>query len=123
MEKVMLVAAIKKLDDKVLAKEVYLQQVEMDWPGLAAEVVDICKIVGLQNICEVNIGKLEIKEAIFFDHQKELKLEMKKYVKLENIMSEDLRKPQPYIHRKSLEFCRMTFRLRTHQFVCWANIP
>ena len=120
----MLVFALKELDKNALAREVFDEQMEMGWPGLGLEAEEICRTIGIPNICTENVGKAEVKEAIMYHHMKEMKEEIKNknYQKICNLVNEDLRKGQPYMKEKSLEFCRMAFRLRTHQFNCRGNL-
>ena len=122
-EKLFLVNAIKLLEDDMLAKEVYKQQLEMSWPGLTREARDICKTLGLPDICSEEVTKSEIQEAVFYDHYKELKKEVASYEKLQDIKNDDFRTAQDYMKNNCLEYCRMAFRLRTRQFVCRANMP
>ena len=123
-EKLMLVFALKELDKNALAREVFDEQMEMGWPGLGLEAEEICRTIGIPNICTEDVGKAEVKEAIMYHHMKEMKEEIKNknYQKICNLVNEDLRKGQPYMKEKSLEFCRMAFRLRTHQFNCRGNL-
>ena len=122
-EKLLLLASIKSQVDKVLAKEILVQQLEMDWPGLGKEVAAICKEVGLPNLCVEESDKKSIHEAIFYHHQRDLKNEMKRFDKLEEIRNGDFRGMQPYMKHYSMEFSRMAFRLRTRQFKCRVNMP
>ena len=64
-----------------------------------------------------------IKEAILFHHLKDLKREMKRLEKLDDISKGDFRKTQSFMKEFSLEFCRMGFRLRTKQFICRVYMP
>ena len=52
-EKIMLISHVKQLNEKSLAKQVYSQQVENDWPGLASEANIICNRL---NISDINKG-------------------------------------------------------------------
>ena len=99
------------------------QQLDMNWPGLGQEVEAICKEIGLPNLCLEEVDSKEIKEAIFYNHMKELKKEMKRYGKLDDVSSGDFRSIQQYMKSYSLEFCRMAFRLRTKQLRCRVNMP
>ena len=121
--KLLLLTAIKEQEDDVLARQILEQQLGMKWPGLSQEVAAICQEVGLPNICQEPVDKKKMNEAIFFNHLKELKIEMKKYQKLDNIINEDFRYTQPYMKQLCLEQCRMGFRLRTNQFRCRVNMP
>ena len=61
-QKLLLVKAIRQLEDNVLAKEVFNQQLEMGWPGLAREATKICQEIGLQDICRKDISKKNIQD-------------------------------------------------------------
>ena len=121
--KLMLVASIKEQREEVLAKQMLEQQLEWDWPGLGKEVTDICREVGLPDLCQEEVDKKEIQDAIFFHHLKDLNEEMKKFSKLEDISNGDFRNIQSYMKHHSMEFSRMAFRLRTKMFRCRANMP
>ena len=81
----------------------------------------ISKEIGLPNVCMTNVNLDDIKEAIRINHHDDLKRSLQG--QLAHLKNEDLRKIQPYMENKYLEFCRMAFRLRTHQFICRKNIP
>ena len=70
-------------------QRVFEEQVAMGWPGLAREVTDVCKVVGLEDISRKSVTKEEVDEAIFFVNQKELKEDMSKYEKLKDIKNEE----------------------------------
>ena len=111
-EKLRLVKRIQS-QERSLAKAIYEEQVAMGWPGLAREVTDVCKVVGLEDMSRRSVSKEEVDEAIFFANQKELKEEMNKYEKLKDIKNEDFRKEQKYMEEKGIERGRMAFRVRT----------
>ena len=121
--KLMLVTSLKQQKEEVLAKQMLEQQLEMDWPGLGREVAAICNELGLPNVCLEEVDTRQIKEAILYNHLKELKKEIKRFEKLDDISNDDFRQTQSYMKHHSLEFCRMAFRLRTKQFRCRANMP
>ena len=116
-QKLLLVKAIRQLEDNVLAKEVFDQQLEMGWPGLNKEATEICESIGLPDVCRKDVSKQAIQEAVFYDHYKELKQEVASF------KNDDFRTAQPYMKQNCLEFCRMAFRLRTRQFICRTNMP
>ena len=99
--KLLLAAAIMEQEGDVLAREIMEQQLEMGWPGLGQEVAAICQEVGLPNVCKEQVSKEAIKEEIFYNHQKELKAEMKKFKKLDNVSDGDFRRVQPYMKQFS----------------------
>ena len=80
----------------------------------------ICGELGLPNLCLEEVDARQIKEAIKYNHMKELKKEIKRFEKLDDISNDDFRNTQSYMKYHSLEFCRS---LRTKQFRCRANMP
>ena len=96
-----------------LARQVYEEQVKHSWPGLAKEVKDICYEVKIPDVNHNRVTKEEIKEAIFWNHYKNMKVELGKFSKLENIKNEDFRSEQNYLKGKSVDNIRREFRLRT----------
>ena len=111
-QKLMLAKKISK-EKESLAGAIYAEQVEMGWPGLAKEVENICKEVGLRNLNEGEVTKREIEEAIFYSNYKEMKGELEKYDKLAAIKDEDFTKEQEYMHEKAIEKARIAYRIRT----------
>ena len=83
----------------------------MGWPGLWAEVKDICKEVGIEDVNEVFVSSVEIKKAIFDHHLKFMKENMSK--KLSDIQFDDFSVEQPYMNEKSVEVGRMAFKIRS----------
>ena len=94
-----------------LANKVYTEQVKMGWSGLAKEVAEIGKKIGIKDT-ELSM-KEEVEEAVFNHNYKEMKEEICKYDKLKDIKDEDLREGQEYMKEKSLDKSRMAFRIRT----------
>ena len=92
---------------------VYHQQLERSWPGLSKEVEDICNTIGIANINEKEVTKEELEDAIFFHNYREMKEDINKYKKLEDVKHEDMRELPEYMMEKSLETSRMAFRVRT----------
>ena len=88
MQKLLLARSILR-KEKSLANEVYQQQMMRSWPGLSKEVEDICKIVGVANINKEEVTKEELKEAVFFHNYKEMKDDINKCEKLEDVKHED----------------------------------
>ena len=121
--KVLLVVAIWEQEEDCLAREVLEEQVRMDWPGLAREVQDICKEIGVPDVTDTRnrVDKDTIKEAITINHLKCVKEDMSGK-KLVIMKQSDMRKRRPYT-KLSVEECRMAFRLEVFQFDCRANMP
>ena len=57
----------------------------MGWPGLWQEVKDICEEIGIIDVNEEPVSKVEIKKAIFDHHMKDMRKQMEKSSKLKNI--------------------------------------
>ena len=111
--KCILLKQIQELEDTALARRVSQEAYEKGWPGLQQEVEDICKDIGIPNINKFNIPRSQIKEAIFFSHYKDMREEIGRSSKLEDIKNEDFRNIQPYFKDKSIENTRLAFRIRT----------
>ena len=113
LEKIQLVNRIYRKDSDCLARRVYEEQLQNSWPGLAMEVTQICQIIGIPDVNRNVVSKQKIKEAVFYNHYKDLKEGMNKYTKLEAIKHQNFTEMQPYLKDKSIDKCRTKFRLRT----------
>ena len=113
-EKLLLLTRIKSHDTDTLCRQVYEEGRANGWPGLGREVTQICEELGIPDINDVSLTKLELKRAIFGHHYKDLKKELDKSSKLNSIKHEDFRKVQAYFGDKSVEKSRMAFRIRCH---------
>ena len=49
-EKIKMVLAIRKMDKTFLARQIYEEQVRLQWPGLAREVEVICSTIGIPDV-------------------------------------------------------------------------
>ena len=74
-----------------LAKKIYNEQKEKGWPCLAKEVSEICQKVGLEDLNEHEVSKEKVNGEIFYHHYKEMKEDIFKMKKLEDIKNEDFR--------------------------------
>ena len=101
---------IQQLENTALAKRVCKEAEERGWPGLHSEVKEICLQIGIQDINKCS--KTNIKEAIYFSHYKDMKEELGRSSKMEDVKNEDFRKIQPYFLDKSIENTRMAFKIR-----------
>ena len=108
----MLVTRIRK-QERSLAKAIHEEQVEMGWPGLAKEVKEICKMLGVKDANKEMLEKEELEDAVFCHEYKEMKEEMSKCEKLKDVRNEDFRKEQEYMEEKGMGNARMAFRIRT----------
>ena len=55
--KLIFVNTLKNIQDGTLAKEIFDEQVNRGWPGLAKEATKICQDLELPNIIKERIGK------------------------------------------------------------------
>ena len=122
-KKIFLVAAIWQQDDDCLARQVLEEQVRQGWPGLAREVKEICRQVGLPDATDQKtvLDKEAIKIAIKVHHLQTLKENMTGQ-KIQVMKQTDMRQRQPYTKLR-VDKCRMAFRLEVYQFDCRANMP
>ena len=114
-EKVCLVTSImfRHTEEENYAREVLQEQLRQGWQGLAQEVVDICKKIGLPNACLVYVHRREVSEAILLSHLKVLKEEYN-MKKLKHLQHTDIRYRQSYMKMSSLEYARIEFKYRTN---------
>ena len=94
-----------------LAEAVYKEQLRMSFKGLSTEVEDICENIGIKNINE-RLNKENVEGAIFYHNYLEMKLDINKYDKLEDVKNEDFWNVPEYMNIKSLDKVRMAFRIR-----------
>ena len=111
-EKLLLIHSIKKTKDSCLANQILEEQIALGFPGPAEEATEICRIVGLPDICTEEVGIRDIKSGIHNHHLKMLEKEMQSLKKCNMLISTDLKKPQPYLTNSCLEETRMSFRLQ-----------
>ena len=70
---------------------------KMGYTGLSTEVKDICEMLRIKNINEQLESKDSIEDAIFYHNYLEMKLEINKYDKLEDVKNEDFREVPEYM--------------------------
>ena len=121
-EKLILVQAIRLQEEGGLAKELFQEQVNRGWPGLAQEATLICETIGLKNVCTESVDKKEIKEAIILHHMVRMKEEMGGE-KLKELRMMDLRKPQAWLSTLCMAEARMAARLQLSMLRCPGSMP
>ena len=60
-EKCLLLLRIKQLEDNALAKQIYKEANENNWPGLATEVQSICEQIKIKDITKQETPKEDIR--------------------------------------------------------------
>ena len=113
LEKLNFDVTLKARED-TLSGKIYKIQSHMEWPGLAREDTDICKMVGLDNINTTEVTKAEVKKAVWDSHIKRVKEELLKLSKVRYMVDNDLGKPAKYLHEMSLVEARVMFRVRSN---------
>ena len=123
-EKVMLIHHIKSLSQRTLARQVYNQQVENNWPGLAAETRTICERLGLEDVNKTESTKNQYKNEVMKACRREdeilLRSKMEGRSKVQDLVTESCQLKE-YFHKKSLSRTRDMFRIRTHMNGLKAN--
>ena len=95
-----------------LGQAMYKEQLAMGWPGLSAEVGELCNTVGLENIKKVT--KKEIQGAIFFHNYKDFNIKMQGYKKINDIRDDELTKfPEYFVLERSVYRVRMVNKIRS----------
>ena len=113
-EKLFLAQRIIKMKETTLVKKVYLEGKGMGWPGLWQEVKDICMEIGIPDVHEEVVTKIEVRKAIFDHHMKDMRKKMEKSSKLKDIKDDVFNDEQPYMHEKSISAGRTAFKIRCH---------
>ena len=102
------------MEENTVCKEIYEEGKVNGCQGFGQEVSDICKEIGLADLNESLTTKRVIKEAIDAHHYGDMKKELEKSSKMEDIKNEDFREVQRYFQKKSLENGRLAFKIRSH---------
>ena len=64
----MFIIQLRKLREESLAREIFEEQKNHDWPGLAQEVSRICQDIGLEDVNSCEVSKDKVNEIIFYHH-------------------------------------------------------
>ena len=115
---------LKSLDSSTLASQVLEEQVKNEWPGLAAEVREMCQELDLPDILlkdtDIELSdkgwKKMVNESIRKKNSDELKIKIGEYSKLESMKDEMGCEIKGYMHTMTMHQARMHFRLRTKMF-------
>ena len=109
----MLLVRIKDQDSSSLCKQIYEESLARVWPGLGEEVSKICLEIGIPGVNKFKVAKEDIMDAIWNHHYCDIKKELEKSKKLNDIKHEDFSNVQDYFKVKSVETTRMAFKVRS----------
>jgi hypothetical protein len=113
-EKVMMILHIRSLDETSLARRIYEQQKENNWPGLARETKDICTSLNIEDCNITQIGRNKYREyvtqACHKLNEERLRSEASD-IKCARILTEEYGK-KDYILHKNIADTRDHFRAR-----------
>ena len=73
----LLAQAIRNQEEGGLASEILEEQLAMAWPGLGKELSEICAHLKLPDASRLEVQKETIQKAVWFDHLKSVKNELK----------------------------------------------
>ena len=110
--KLLLLKRIKAQSPETLSRKIWEEQRKNNWPGLSAEVSDICRQLNIPDINDVDTTNGLIKKAIFDHHYSELKVQIANSKKMMLHKDDDFRQVQDYMKGKSVDNSRMAFRIR-----------
>ena len=110
--KLLLLRRIQGQSNKTLSRKILDVQQSNQWPGLAAEVKEICLELGIPDSNESCISVGEIKNAILDHHDRHLVEEVAKSKKMSQHKQDNFKQVQEYMKGKSVDKCRMAFRIR-----------
>ena len=112
-EKIMLIFHIRSLNKEALAKKMYLEQIEKNWPGLAAETKTICEELDLEDCNTTTQSKEQYKilltQACHRSNEKYLRSQAKG--KCERICDKEYGRKE-YIYKKTIYNVCQEFRTR-----------
>ena len=113
IEKILLVLAIRGLEEESIASQTYKEQKLNNWPGLALETKNICQELNIQDCNETSLNKKDYKiivlEACHNKNREKLLLSAKG--KCERLKWEKYEKKE-YISKKTITSVRIQFRSR-----------
>ena len=112
IEKAMMILHLRGLEESALARRIWKEQREWDWPGLAK---DICKVLGVEDVNEIEYEKKENRvkliKACKVKGEEEIKAKMG--VKCEEMKDEDSLL-KSYFQELTLYEARARFKLKSN---------
>ena len=103
---------LKELDENALASQIYHEQVEKGWPGLAKETKEICEELRIEDVNTTTMNKSEFKRllkgAIETKNEEILKQKAQNKLKYYNTMKDKYGR-KDYMNEKKIEEFRFTF--------------
>ena len=115
IEKAMLVLHVRKLEEGSLARRVYEEQVTKEWPGLAQEVDQICRELGVESALTTKMSKKvyrsKLISACHTKNEERIKYESEGKVKCERILAEEYGR-KDYVDSELVSHVRDTYRAR-----------
>ena len=114
-EKLMLMLHIRRLNDNALAKQIYKEQKEKSWPGLAEETENICKRLQIESVhatlLDVQQFRKQVTESCHRANEQLLRKQAEGKQKVARIVTEAYEKKE-YLRKKKIENVRRQFRAR-----------
>ena len=124
----MLVYQIIHMEDGALAEEILEEQVTNKWPGLTAEVNELCESLKIEDPKSIEIGRKAynklVKEACRWRDEAEMKEEMErmKDKKVRMMVNQNLDLKE-YVKNGTLFSARRTWEKRSHLLDAGGNYP
>ena len=124
----MLVYQIIHMEDGALAEEILEEQVTNKWPGLTAEVNELCESLKIEDPKSIEIGRKAynklVKEACRWRDEAEMKEEMErmKDKKVRRMVNQNLDLKE-YVKNGTLFSARRTWEIRSHMLDAAGNYP
>ena len=112
-EQIMLVIHVRNLDDTSIAKQIYKEQKEKLFPGLALETRQICQNLNIEDCNETLLDKYKYSQLVTraLHSKNEQMLKLLAHGKCERINSEEFGKKE-YISSKDIQSVRQQYRTR-----------
>ena len=123
-EKVMLVMHLRQLGEGTLASQVYREQVEKGWPGLAKEAKTICENLAIEDCNETMLNSKDfkkiLKEALKKKDEEMLRQQATDKSKCDHIMKGAYGKKE-YMGKEKLSDVQLQFKSRVRMMPFGGN--
>ena len=112
LSKLLLHKRIMEQDLSSLSRKVLEQQKVNKWPGLTKEITEICRELMIPDLNENILTVVHIKRAVYDHHDRHMVEDIGQCKKMQSHKNDNFSKVQDYMKGKSVESCRMSFRIR-----------
>ena len=112
LQKLLLLGRIQRQSQETLSRQILDEQQANQWPGLSAEVKEICMELGIPDANNNYMSDTDIKKAVLEHHDRQVVVEVSNSKKMMEHKHDNFKEVQGYMKQKSVENSRMAFRIR-----------